>query len=63
MTDQDQSLPLLGFFDREAAPQDGLDTEQWKQVGGDARADDLLDPFISTQQRGHGIEGGQAAKL
>jgi hypothetical protein len=28
MTDQDQPLPLLGFFARKAAPQDGLDTEE-----------------------------------
>ena len=58
MTDQDQPLPLLGFFGRKAAPQDGLDTEEWKQVGGDARADDLLHAVSSGQQRGHGIEGG-----
>ena len=44
MTDQDQSLPLLGFFGRKVAPQHGLDTEEWKQVGGDAGADDLLRP-------------------
>ena len=40
MTDHDQSL--LGFFAREAAPQDGLHTEEWKQVGGDTHAEDLL---------------------
>ena len=58
MTDQDQSLLLLGFLGRKAAPQDGLDTEEWKQVGGDARADDLFRPVCSGQHRGHGIEGG-----
>ena len=35
-------MPLLGFFGRKAAPQDGPDTQEWKQVGGNARADDLL---------------------
>src|SRR5205823_14757721 len=58
MTDQDQPLPLLGFFGRKAAPQDRLDTEDWKQVGGDARAHDLLHAVSSGQHRGHGIEGG-----
>ena len=58
MTDQDQSLPLLGFFGRKAASLHGLDTEEWKQVGGDAGADDLFRPVRSRQRRGHGIEGG-----
>src|SRR3954466_15530133 len=58
MTDQNEPLPLLGFFGRKAAPQDGADTEQWKQVGGDAGTDDLLHAVTSCQNRGHAIEGG-----
>ena len=59
MTDQDQPLSLLGFIGRKATPEDGLDTEEWKQVGRDARADDLLRPVSSGEHRGYRIEGGQ----
>ncbi len=58
MTDQDQPLPLFGFFGRKAATQDRLDTEEWKQVGRDTRADDLLHPVSAGQHRAHGIESG-----
>ena len=47
MTDEDQPLPLFGFFRRKAASQRGLDAEECKQVGGDAAADDLFCPFCS----------------
>src|SRR5262249_21296640 len=59
MTDQAQPLSLLGFVGRKTTPEDGLDTEERKQVGGDARADDLLRPVSSGEHRGHRIEGGQ----
>jgi hypothetical protein len=62
MTDQDQRLPLLGFFARPAASLHGLNTEKWKQVGRDVAADDLFRPFCSRQRRGHGIEYGDVGK-
>ena len=51
-------LPLLGFVGRKVAPQRRLDTEEWKQVGGDAHADDRLHPVRSGQQGANRVEGG-----
>ncbi len=53
----DRPLTLLGFFRRKAAPQDRPDADDRKQVGGDARAHDLLDAIGFRQGRGYGIEG------
>ena len=33
MADQGQTLPLLGLLGRETAPMQGLNAEQWKEVG------------------------------
>ena len=38
MTNQDQSFLLLGFVARKATSPHGLDTEEWKEVGGNAGA-------------------------
>jgi hypothetical protein len=61
MTDQDQPLPQLGFFRREAAPQDGLDAEECQQVRGDARADDL--PFAPVSVLDTASKVAMSAKL
>jgi hypothetical protein len=62
VTNQDEPLLLLGFFRRKVASQDGTDTQEWKQVGRDARTDDLLHTLSSCQERGHSVEGGQVLK-
>jgi hypothetical protein len=33
MTDQHHPLQLIGFFGGKATAEDGLNTEEWKQVG------------------------------
>src|SRR5262249_15770215 len=58
MTNHHQSLLLLGFFGRKAASENGVDTEEWKQVGGDTRANDLLRVVCAGQHHRHGIERG-----
>ena len=59
MTDQDQALPLLDFFGREAASPHGLNAEEWKQVARDAGANYLFGFVGSRQRHGHCIEDGQ----
>ena len=58
MTDQDQRLPLGRFLAREAASQQRLNAEEWKQVGRDAGAGDAVRALRSRQRHRHGIEGG-----
>ena len=57
MADEDQPLPLLGFFGRKATSLRRMDTEEREQVGRNAGADDPFRPFCSRQRPGHGIEG------
>src|SRR4030095_8312642 len=58
MTNQDQPLPLLNFFGGKATSLYGLDAEERKQVGRNARAGYLFRPVGSGQRSGRGVERG-----
>src|SRR5439155_21028460 len=51
MTDQGHALPLLGLLGREDAPVQGLNAEQWEQVGSVPDDTDLFRPVCTRQRR------------
>src|SRR6266481_223015 len=56
MTDHRQTLLLLGLLGREDAPVQGLNAEQWKDVGCDPGNADLFHPIFTCERHGNTIK-------